>query len=152
MRTKADCASKYPINLGSYCDRHIFTSRVENVVDLQCLKAGFIQFRHGRDLRCLLSMCEVPGSTLSEIPIFSSVSFLSVILSLIGHRFMISHFILKSPFFEHTVKPDLRGHSKRRPKLVFKTDYHLMQVKSIAECSKRAFCNTFDLHKGTICL
>ena len=30
--------------------------------------------------------------------------------------------------------------------LVFKTDYHLMQVKSIAECSKGAFCNTSDLH------
>ena len=35
-----------------------------------------------------------------------------------------------------TVKPVIRGHSKRRPKLVFKTDYGLMQVKSIAECSK----------------
>ena len=34
-----------------------------------------------------------------------------------------------------TVKPVLSGHSKRRPKLVFKTDYRLMQVKSIAECS-----------------
>ena len=41
------------------------------------------------------------------------------------------------------VNPVLSGHSKRIPKLmVFKTDYHLMQVKSIAECSKRAFCNT----------
>ena len=39
-----------------------------------------------------------------------------------------------------------KGHSKRRQKYVFKTDYPLMQVKSIAECSKRAFCNTFDLH------
>ena len=29
----------------------------------------------------------------------------------------------------YTVKPVLSGHSKRRPKLVFKTDYHLMQVK-----------------------
>ena len=45
-----------------------------------------------------------------------------------------------------TVKPVLSGHSKRRPKLVYKTDYRLMQVKSIAECSKGAFCNTFDLH------
>ena len=27
-----------------------------------------------------------------------------------------------------------------------KMDYRLMQVKNIAECSKRAFCNTFDLH------
>ena len=28
-----------------------------------------------------------------------------------------------------TVKPVLRGHSKRRAKLFFKTDYRLMQVK-----------------------
>ena len=35
---------------------------------------------------------------------------------------------------------------KKRQKLVFKTNYRLMQVKSIAECSKRAFCNTFNLH------
>ena len=34
-----------------------------------------------------------------------------------------------------TVKPVLSGHSRRRPKLVFKTDFRLMQVKSIAECS-----------------
>ena len=47
---------------------------------------------------------------------------------------------------QHTVKPVVSGHSKRRPKLVFWTDYLKMQVKSIAECSKRAFCNTFDLH------
>ena len=37
--------------------------------------------------------------------------------------------------WDHTVTPVLRGHSKRRQKLVFKNDYHLMQVKSIAECS-----------------
>ena len=30
----------------------------------------------------------------------------------------------------------LKGLSKRRPKLVVKTDYRLMQVRSIAECSK----------------
>ena len=35
-----------------------------------------------------------------------------------------------------TVNPVLSGHSKRRPKLVFKTNYRLMQVKSIAECSR----------------
>ena len=45
-----------------------------------------------------------------------------------------------------TVKPVLSGHSKKTKNLVLKTDYCLMQVKSIAECSKRAFCNTFDLH------
>ena len=37
----------------------------------------------------------------------------------------------------------------KRP-LKKKTDYCLMQVKSIAGCSKRAFCNTFDLHYATI--
>ena len=41
---------------------------------------------------------------------------------------------------ETTVKPVL---SQR---LVFKTNYRLMQVKSIAGCSKRAFCNILDLH------
>ena len=35
---------------------------------------------------------------------------------------------------------------KKDQNWVFKTDYLLMQVKSIAECSKRAFCNTFDVH------
>ena len=35
-------------------------------------------------------------------------------------------------------------HSKRRPKLVFKTDYRLMQVKSIAECSKGSILQYFQ--------
>ena len=46
-----------------------------------------------------------------------------------------------------TVKPVLSRHSKR-PKLVFQTNYHLMQVKSIAEhsaipstCIKLPFCH-----------
>ena len=47
--------------------------------------------------------------------------------------------ILQAYFY--TVKPVLSGHSKKTQKYVFKTDNHLMQVKSIAE-----FCNTFDLH------
>ena len=34
----------------------------------------------------------------------------------------------------------------KRPKIVFKTNYRFMQVKSIAECPKVTFCNTFDLH------
>ena len=33
-----------------------------------------------------------------------------------------------------------------------KTDYRIMQVKSIAECSQGAFCNTFDLHLTLISL
>ena len=43
-----------------------------------------------------------------------------------------------------TVKPVLSGHSKRRPKLVFKTNYRLMQVKSIAECSKGSILHYFQ--------
>ena len=35
-----------------------------------------------------------------------------------------------------SVKPVLNDHSQTDQKLVFKTDYHLMQVKSITECSK----------------
>ena len=49
-------------------------------------------------------------------------------------------------YYVTTEKPVLSGHSKRRPKFAFKTNYRLMQVKSIAECSKRAFCNSVDLH------
>ena len=33
----------------------------------------------------------------------------------------------------------------KRPKIGFKTNYRLVQVKSIAECSRGAFCNTFGL-------
>ena len=43
-------------------------------------------------------------------------------------------------------KPVLSGHSKGSQKIGFKTNFRLMHVKSIAECSKRAFCNTFDFH------
>ena len=42
-----------------------------------------------------------------------------------------------------TVKPVLSGHSKRRPKLVFKTNCHLMQDKSIAECSNGSILQYF---------
>ena len=43
-----------------------------------------------------------------------------------------------------TVKPVLNGHSQKYQKLVFKTNYPLMQVKSIAECSKGAFSAIFS--------
>ena len=33
---------------------------------------------------------------------------------------------------------------------ILMTKGSLMKVESIAECSKRAFCNTFDLHKAII--
>ena len=46
----------------------------------------------------------------------------------------------------YTVKPVFSGHSKIDKIKVLKTGGSLMQVKSIAECSLGAFCNTFDLH------
>ena len=60
-----------------------------------------------------------------------------------------NHFLFESKIvnvflfisFNITVKPVLSGQN-----LVFKADHHLMQVKRIAECSKRAFCSTFDVH------
>ena len=47
--------------------------------------------------------------------------------------------------FDPTVKPVLIGHSKRTQKLVFNTDYRLMQVKSITECSKGSILQYFRL-------
>ena len=43
--------------------------------------------------------------------------------------------LCKINLIKRTVKPVLSGHSKNI-KLVFKTDYRVMQVKIIAECSK----------------
>ena len=42
-----------------------------------------------------------------------------------------------------TVKPVQNGHSQKDHKLIFKNNYHLMQVKSIAECSKGSIMQYF---------
>ena len=44
------------------------------------------------------------------------------------------------------IKTCLISHAQKDHKSVFKTNYRLMQAKSIAECSFGAFCNTLDLH------
>ena len=41
------------------------------------------------------------------------------------------------------MKPAYKGHSQKDQKLVFKINYHLMQVKSIAECSKGSILQYF---------
>ena len=52
-----------------------------------------------------------------------SIKALASVVPILPHlKFIYSKTCLKRPL-------------KRRPKLVFKTNYHLMQVKSIAECS-----------------
>ena len=45
--------------------------------------------------------------------------------------------------FGHTVTPVLSRHSKRTQKMVFNTNFCLMQVKSIAECSKGSILQYF---------
>ena len=62
----------------------------------------------------------------------------SVIMSLFN--FVICIYLL------NTVKSVLSGHSKLDKTKVLKTKGSLIKVKSIAECSFGAFCNTFDLH------
>ena len=44
----------------------------------------------------------------------------------------------------HTVKPVSNGHSQKDQKLVFKTNFCLMEVKSIAECSKCSILQYFQ--------
>ena len=48
--------------------------------------------------------------------------------------------------FQCAVKPVLSGYSKRRHKMVFKTDYHFMQVKSIAERILQYFRPSLSYH------
>ena len=48
-----------------------------------------------------------------------------------------------SPYYMYTVKIVSSGHSKKDQKLVFKTNYRLMQVKSIAECSNGSILQYF---------
>ena len=64
---------------------------------------------------------------------------------------IIWHFIWVFTVCESTVKPILSSLSKRRPKMVFKTDYCLMQVESIAECSKGSILQYFP-HAFSYCL
>ena len=54
-------------------------------------------------------------------------------------------------YLNKTSKTCLKRWLKKGQKLAFNTDYRLMQVKSIAECSKRAYYNAFDLHLASIC-
>ena len=47
---------------------------------------------------------------------------------------------------KHFSKAHLRQPLKEDQNLVFKIDYLLMKVESIAECYKGALCNTLNLH------
>ena len=47
-------------------------------------------------------------------------------------------------YYMCTVKPVLNDHSQKYQKLIIKTNYRLMQVKSIAECSKFSILQYFQ--------
>ena len=57
--------------------------------------------------------------------------------------FILFAVVKKASLICTTVKPVLSVNSKRPPKLIFKTDYRLMQVKNIAECSKGSILQYF---------
>ena len=46
-------------------------------------------------------------------------------------------------YLSNPVKPVKNDHSLKDQKMVFKTDYRLMEVKSIAECSKGSILQYF---------
>ena len=54
--------------------------------------------------------------------------------------------VFASSKYGSTVKPVQNGHTKMNKTKVLKTNGSLTKVKSIAECSLGAFCNTLDLH------
>ena len=58
------------------------------------------------------------------------------VIECVKHELMQPFGVLYERDSKFTVKPVLNGHSQKDRKLVFKTNYRLMQVKSIAECSK----------------
>ena len=62
------------------------------------------------------------------------------------------HAYLSKQTLLFTVKPVLSDHSIKDKTMVLKTNGSLMKVERIAECSLRAFCNTFDLHSVIICI
>ena len=51
--------------------------------------------------------------------------------------------IQHAKFEESTVKPVKNNHFQKDRKIIFKTNYHLMQVKYIAECSKGSILQCF---------
>ena len=53
---------------------------------------------------------------------------------------------VKNKKYRGTVKLVLSSHIKIDKTKVLMTSGSLMKVKSVAECSFGAFCNTFDLH------
>ena len=79
---------------------------------------------------------------LNDLPLFEETVHKRVVFNEVrlGAVFLLCFFKLLNIL---TVKPVLRGHSKRRTKLVFKTNYRLMQVKSIAECSNGSILQYF---------
>ena len=65
----------------------------------------------------------------------------AILSNFIKLPFVIKIFVLS--IFEWLLKTDFNVYFT---KIGFQDHLLLNEVKNIAECSKRAFCNTFDLH------
>ena len=87
-----------------------------------------------------LSLQSVLLLTRTLVSFFDGCSYLAQCLSMVCITDHLYVFGVKVPY---TVEPVLSGHTKRIPKLVFKTYYRLMQVKSFAECSKGSILQNF---------
>ena len=85
---------------------------------------------------------EGPDQTAPSGAVCSGSSLFAQPLLLISNSNFISLRVKVFIYSKTCVKRPL----SKRPKIGFQDQFHLMQVKSIAECFKRTFCNTFDLH------
>ena len=64
-----------------------------------------------------------------------AINFLSITLNTFFYIFFLYHLIIFDHYGRCTVKPVKNGNSQKDNKLVF--NFHLMQVKNFAECSKK---------------
>ena len=96
---------------------------IRNYKDIWCLRVAFYIIRNYKDIWCLRVAFYIIGN-------YKDIWCLKIVF-----------FASKLKAFK--VKPVLSSHSKKTQKMVFKTDYCLMQVKSIAKCSKGSILQYF---------
>ena len=94
--------------------------------------------------------CEIKDICIKKIWISSIYSQNKPMNLNVSVRLSAIDFLDWTRILTNTVKPVLSGHPKKDQKLIIKTNYHLMQVKSIAECSKGSilqyFCPSLSYH------
>ena len=110
---------------------------MRNQTWLHANSKGADQLAHPRSFMSAFVICSLE-SKITKLATLVSLFYLVSVAKQAGLNLNRSHTPKTARPNYNTVKPVLSGHSKRRPKLVFKTDYRLIQVKSVAECSNGA--------------